>query len=139
MRSVLLTLFLLPLLAGCSRAPNLVPQSYDPPGATDTRDKEIALQPRSVFSFPEEDVFISNNFPGGRLLHVKKTAPGAYLGSIAPENEPINNSAWYAFSAWSSQQQTIRLTLEYTGGTHRYWPKWSTDKPPLDPIGIAPY
>ena len=134
MRTLLFYFLLCTVLTSCTRTPKLIPQSYDPPGATDTRDKEIVVQPRTVFSFPEEGVFISNDFEGGRLLDVQRTANGAYAGRISPENEPINNSAWYAFSTWSPQNQTIRLTLQYTGGVHRYWPKWSRDKTHWTPL-----
>ncbi|MBX2822957.1 MAG: hypothetical protein KTR29_24875 [Rhodothermaceae bacterium] len=121
-------LFIGVALIGCSTSPSLEPQSYDPPGATDTRDKEIAFQSRSVFAFQQEGVFFSNDFEGGRLLEVEKEANGIYSGQITPENHPINNSAWFAFNAWARQSMTIHITLRYSNGKHRYWPKTSTDR-----------
>ena len=129
-----ISLLFLFFLFSCNPTPTLVPQSYDPPGATDTRDKEIVFQARAQFSFAEDGVFFSNDFEGGRLVDVRRTAPGEYAGVIMPENLPINNSAWYAFNAWSMQKQTINLTLHYRGGAHRYWPKWSWDKTHWTPL-----
>lgn len=122
------------ILAGCSKTAELIPQSYDPPGATLTEDKDITFQPRAVFSFEGDGVFLSNDFAGGRLLDVQRNVQGVYTGHISPENEPINNSAWYAFSGWATQPQSIILTLNYSGGTHRYWPKKSIDKKQWTPF-----
>jgi len=122
------------VLMSCSSSPSLEPQSYDPPGSTDTRDKEVALQSRSVFAFEQEGVYFSNDFEAGRLIEVERDANGIYSGQITPENHPINNSAWFAFNAWARQTMTVHITLHYSNGVHRYWPKTSTDKVNWTPL-----
>ena len=134
MRPHLAFVLLLFFAAGCSKSPDLIPQPYDPPGSTLTEDKEITFQSREVFGFGGSGVFFSNDFAGGRLLEVEHTEGHAFSGHIRPENEPINNSAWYAFSAWSTTPRSVDLTLNYTGGTHRYWPKQSTNKVDWQPL-----
>ena len=122
------------ILMSCSTSPSLEPQSYDPPGSTDTRDKEVTLQSRAVFAFDQEGVFFSNDFEAGRLLEVEREANGIYSGRITPENHPINNSAWFAFNAWARQTMTVHITLNYSNGVHRYWPKTSRDKVNWTPL-----
>jgi cytosolic carboxypeptidase protein 6 len=46
---------------------------------------------------------------------------------IAPETQPINDSAWFAFKIRAAAPAPVRLILNYSGGTHRYRPKVSHD------------
>ena len=127
-------LFLVFLFVGCSGTPELAPQSYDPPGAVDTRDKPITRQVRQAYAFEEEGVYMTNDFAGSRLIEPERTGVGTYTATITPENAPINNSAWYAFKAWATGEQDIELTLRYVDGTHRYWPKVSRDGASWTPL-----
>lgn len=54
--------------------------------------------------------------------------------TITPENEPINNSPWYAFRASSESPMQINVLIKYVGGNHRYSPKMSTDGKLWQPI-----
>lgn len=47
--------------------------------------------------------------------------------TIRPENTPINDSPWYGFRVDPKQAGTLRVTLKYKDGTHRYDPKVSYD------------
>lgn len=44
---------------------------------------------------------------------------------IKPENKPINNSPWYAFTLASDKAQQVTVRIKYYGGEHRYAPKIS--------------
>jgi len=47
--------------------------------------------------------------------------------TITPENQPINNSPWYAFKVSSEAKRDIDVVINYVGGDHRYSPKKSVD------------
>ncbi len=122
------------LLTGCSEQEGNKPLSYDPPGSTDTRDKEISLQDRQTFAFESAGVFFSNDFAGGRLNAIEQKGEQNYTILIQPENAPINNSAWYAFKVWSAKPQCVQVELRYEDGRHRYIPKLSRDGETWQPI-----
>ncbi len=45
--------------------------------------------------------------------------------TIRPENTPINDSGWYGFRVDPKTTGTLRVTLKYEDGKHRYKPKLS--------------
>ncbi len=79
------------------------------------------------FESPNGDVWITSDFPGGRMKDCSQTSSDTFTVTIAPESFPINDSAWYAFQVHSQKPQTIRLLLHYVNGSHRYEPKISRD------------
>jgi cytosolic carboxypeptidase protein 6 len=116
------------LLAACSSAPGTagpvpVPLSYDPPGSTITTDRPVDAQPRRTIGFLDTDVWFSNEMEAGRLNDLYREDDTTFVAAVRPENAPINNSAWYAFKAWSGEQRTVVLRLTYDNGRHRYWPQ----------------
>ena len=70
---------------------------------------------------------VSIDFEGGALADCKQKGKAAVVLTIKPENEPINNSPWYAFKLESESLKVVDVKLEYQGGTHRYTPKLSVD------------
>jgi predicted deacylase len=72
-------------------------------------------------------ITFSSDFPGGRMSQCTQISDNTFAITIAPESDPINDSAWYAFRIQSAQPQTIRVLLHYVGGSHRYEPKTSRD------------
>jgi hypothetical protein len=62
------------------------------------------------------------SFPGGRLNACERLADGSIEVTIAPENEPINPSPWYAFDLTCDDCGPVTLQLAYDGGEHRYPP-----------------
>ena len=47
---------------------------------------------------------------------------------ITPESSGyINDSPWYAFKVEPNGADIARITVRYSGGHHRYWPKISAD------------
>jgi len=134
-----MTFLLLLVSLSCSLPHKSGPAPADPPAAFDTSDKPVRFQTRRTFSFENETTFFSNEFPGARLNEVSQTAPYHYEIEIAPENAPINNSAWFAFQVWSDREQSIQVTLTYRDGDHRYIPKLSGDGRswhPIDSLGF---
>ncbi len=104
--------------------------SYDPPGSTQTTDKPITRQNRRIVSFltgTNTRISFSTEFAGARLTDVLQTNDSTYTLMIAPENAPVNASAWFAFKIWASAPQRVNLTLKYAIARHRYIPKISTD------------
>lgn len=73
------------------------------------------------------DVRITSDFPGGRMTRCSQISDDTFAVTIAPESAPINDSAWYAFRVHCQHPQTIRILLQYVGGSHRYAPKISHD------------
>lgn len=83
-----------------------------------------AATPR-LFEFPSTGVTFDARFEGARLSDCRLDDSGEYRVLIRPENQPVNDSAWYAFRVWSEQPKCIDIRLTYEGGQHRYYPKLS--------------
>lgn len=96
---------------------------YDPPGAT-TETQELDKQHKRIIGAGSPMVFIYNEFDGARYSDFYHVNEDTFAVVIAPENTPINNSAWYAFHLWSEEEQVITLRLLYEDGEHRYHPKF---------------
>jgi murein tripeptide amidase MpaA len=130
--------------------PALKSTHYDPPGSTQTTDKPIFLMTKRTITIPSagaipsagvpsdslfsvertvlhpsshQRVYASNEFDGGRLHNFWQQDDSTFVALIAPENAPINSSAWYALKMWSDSARTITLHLHYREGKHRYRPK----------------
>lgn len=89
--------------------------------------ENVSLQTRRVFEFTEAGVRFNNQFPGARLNECFHTGDNQFQIVIRPENERINNSAWFAFQVVADKPRTIEVTLTYENGKHRYEPKVSRD------------
>lgn len=89
-----------------------------------------ALQP--VFAPGEACVAdgftVTDRFSGARRGECTVLSSNHVRLEILPEDEGyINNSPWYAFRIVPVTVNTAIVTLEYHGGSHRYWPKISHD------------
>ena len=81
----------------------------------------------------------SKQFDSARLNNFEKLNDSKVVAYITPENTPINNSTYYAFSIWSKVPRTFYLLFKYPKRyPHRYRPKikinnkWSL----IDTLGI---
>ncbi|MEE3373341.1 MAG: M14 family zinc carboxypeptidase [Planctomycetota bacterium] len=90
-------------------------------------DQQVVLQTQQIWRFESDTVQITNAFPGGRLNDCQRVAPFEYRLLIRPENQPVNNSAWYAFRIDARAAVTLTVHLAYEGGRHRYYPHLSPD------------
>jgi cytosolic carboxypeptidase protein 6 len=115
------------------------PLSYDPPGATDTRSRDIQYVTKRTFSFNERSLWVSNEFSGSRLNELVQLNDSTFSAIIRPENTPVNMSPWYAFKLWSQTRQHIHLRLMYEAGRHRYYPKISRDGRNWQPLDSASF
>jgi hypothetical protein len=107
------------LLLTCNQAPN-----YSFPVEVDTRTKEISVQEKKTWAFPEVGLTVDNEFDGARLNAVRQINDTSYTFIIEPENGPINPSPWYAMRFKSDRDQTISVRLTYPPNVHhRYFPK----------------
>ncbi|MEP1152361.1 MAG: M14 family metallopeptidase [Balneola sp.] len=113
-------------LLNCKSTEQFTGFSYDPPNVTDTQDKEVNPQYRRIIGTGEPTVWVSNKFEGARLNDFYALNDSTFEVYIEPENAPINNSPWYAFSIWSDTAQTVTLRLNYNNARHRYVPKISS-------------
>jgi hypothetical protein len=121
--NILLALvFTLPVYAQNQKA-----TTYNFPDSVDTSSREIQYQEKQVFSDEEGGVFATNNFPAARLNDFERVNGRFYNAKIYPENAPINNSAWYAFKIWSTEEKNIWVRFLYEDGNPRYIPKLSKD------------
>lgn len=66
-------------------------------------------------------------YPTANLSDCKILGDERFSVLLKAENTPINNSAWYGFYVKPKQAKTLRVVLNYEGGTHRYAPKISFD------------
>ncbi len=81
-----------------------------------------------------ESVSFKTDFSNARIDECKQLDKDHFLLIIKPENYPINNSPWYSFKVLSTEQQTIKVTLQYKQGKHRYKPKISDNKKTWRPL-----
>lgn len=89
-----------------------------------TLTKKINLPEKKVYELEELGVYASNKFDGARLNDFKKLNDSTAIVYIKPENEPINNSAYYAFKTWSKEPKDVYFKFEYPKNyKHRYIPK----------------
>ncbi|MEX0608119.1 MAG: M14 family metallopeptidase [Balneolaceae bacterium] len=121
-----LLLFLVPLLFfSCKSTEEFTGFSYDPEGVTNTVDKTIYPQSRRIIGVDSPKVWVSNEFEGARINDFYMINDSTFEVLIAPENAPINNSPWYAFSMWSDAARMADIQFRYNDARHRYIPKIS--------------
>lgn len=101
------------------------PDYKDYKNYVDTRSRNIEIQEKAVFEFPDMGISLRNDFPGGRLNGVKQENDSTLSILITPENYPVNMSPWYAFKIWAENERDIYIKLDYRQGSHRYIPKLS--------------
>jgi len=90
----------------------------------DTRTKKIATQVKKTYALNTMQIFASNQFYGAHLNGFEKVNDSTVKVIVAPENTPINNSAYYSFKAWSKETRTVYFQFSYPEGyQHRYPPK----------------
>ncbi len=87
----------------------------------------LGANKEAVERFEAHGVVVDRAFAGGAFATARAVSETEFELTIRPENVPINNSAWYAFRVTSEQPQTIRVTLRYRNGRHRYPPRVSRD------------
>ncbi len=116
-RVFLLLCFL--ILTGCKSL-----KTVDFKTPVDTSNKPIDNQVKQTYTLSEIGVYASNLFDGARLNGFEKKNDSTVTVIIKPENGPINNSAYYAFEAWSDSPKPFYFTFKYPKGyKHRYAPK----------------
>lgn len=127
------------LFIGCKSSEEFTGFSYDPEGVTETSTKEIEPQYKHTIGISSDGVWLSNEFKGARLNNFYKLNDSLYQAVIHPERSPVNNSPWYAFKAWANNDTTVWIQLAYQDGSHRYYPKLSSDGENWQPIKAANY
>ncbi|MEW4925125.1 M14 family metallopeptidase [Algibacter sp. 2305UL17-15] len=90
----------------------------------DTQSKPIEYQIKKTFELEDLGIYASNEFDGARLNGFEKLNDSTAKAIIAPENEPINHSAYYAFKVWSDTSKPFYIRFQYPEEhKHRYIPK----------------
>lgn len=123
----LVTLSLLMIGCGSTKL-----KTFEYPNPKDTFNHEIEYQDKKEYNI--DGVFADNQFDAARLNDFSKVNDSIYQVTILPENEPINDSPYYAFRIWSTKERKIDLKLNYPTSKHRYWPKISVDGKNWKPI-----
>lgn len=88
---------------------------------------KAAAHVRRAWSFSEDGVSFSDEFPQGRLNACERAGPLEYRLTLSPENTPINPSPWYAFKITSEKAQTIKLHFLLTAKGGVIHPRLSKD------------
>ena len=73
--------------------------------------QRVDQQTQRTWAFESDQVRFSNAFPGARLSDCQRLAPHEYRLVIRPENQPVNNSAWYAFRVDVQEAATLTVHL----------------------------
>lgn len=106
-------------LSGCINVKTVV---FKTP--VNTSSKPIHTQEKQTFNLKDVGVFVSNEFDAARLNGFEQINDSTAVVIINPENAPINNSAYYAFKAWSKSPRSFYFKFQYPKGyKHRYIPK----------------
>jgi len=95
--------------------------------AAETAPAKVVLQEHKKWEFKEDGVTFNNQFPGARVNECTRTGKDEFRILIKPENEPVNNSPWYAFQVIAKESKPITVHILCEGGTQRYLPKTSRD------------
>lgn len=99
-------------------------QSVSFKSPVNTKTRPIELQLKKTYELKKVGVYASNEFDGARLSDIQLENDSTAIVIITPENSPINNSGYYAFSTWSSTPKSFYFTFQYPKGyNHRYVPK----------------
>ena len=88
---------------------------------------KVPLQTQRVWDFNGGKVRFDCNFSSARLNGCKQVGEAEFKLAISPENEPINNSPWYAFKIAASETQVVTLDLVDTYSALRSRPWLSRD------------
>ncbi|WP_035479136.1 M14 family metallopeptidase [Gelidibacter mesophilus] len=107
------------VLSGCSAI-----KTVDFESLVDTTSKPIDFQIKKTYKLEDDGVYVSNEFTGARLNGFERKNDSTAIVIIKPENSPINNSAYYAFKAWSKNARSFYFEFNYPEYyKHRYMPK----------------
>ncbi|MCC9642272.1 M14-type cytosolic carboxypeptidase [Rhodopirellula sp. JC740] len=96
-------------------------------------DPSAEITPTLKFLSQDKEVSFETDFAGGKIDELVEYSGDDFEILIRPENEPINDSAWYAFRVSSTNPRHIKVRLRYEGGSHRYEPKISRDRVNWEP------
>lgn len=107
------------IIVGCTTVKTVEFETF-----VDTTSKPIDYQIKKTYELPNLELYASNDFDGARLNGLEQINDSTALVIINPENSPINNSAYYAFKAWSKTSKPLYFTFKYPENyKHRYIPK----------------
>ncbi|MEZ5514210.1 MAG: M14 family metallopeptidase [Steroidobacteraceae bacterium] len=87
-----------------------------------------------------DNVQFRDDFEAARLAGCRQRGTLEFELGVAPEDAPINPSAWYAFAIDARERMELTITLVYSHGRHRYTPKLRLpqgDWQRVEPIKIA--
>lgn len=119
-RHTILVLFIATIVTSCSGS-----RAVKFPDKVDTKDKPVVLQKKEIQYISDLGIYVSNDFPSARLNGAQVKNDSTLVVQILPENEPINNSAYFAFKTWGTADKSIYFEFQYPEGyKHRYVPKY---------------
>ena len=85
--------------------------------------------PTSAAVCASDTITVTSDFDGGAMASCAfSEETGELTIEIAPEDERINPSPWYAFRVYSEVAQPLQVRLRYGEFKHRYQPKLSLDR-----------
>lgn len=121
------TCICLAILASCDKPyePHKLTE-FEYPSKVDTNDRPIVAKENRQYT--AQGFTIDNLFDAARMNGFKELGTNQFEIQVNPENSPINMSPWYAFRIVGTESKTIDITLNYSNGRHRYWPKTSADR-----------
>lgn len=111
--------FIFLVLISCKSADTVDYEEY-----VDTTTRPIVLQKKQTYALKDLGVYASNDFDAARMNDFFKSNDSTAVLVVNPENQPINQSTYYAFKIWSDIPKTFYVAFEYPKGfKHRYIPK----------------
>ncbi len=98
----ILLLFSTLLFSGCFNIPQ------DEYNLNTERKRKVILQEKKTYTFEKDQLFVSNEFEGARLIDFYPNKDNSYTAVFEPENLTAF-TPWFAFKIWSPKEQNITI------------------------------
>ena len=97
-------LFVVLLSSGCSKIP------HDEYNLNTEHKRKVILQEKKTYSFDKDQLFVSNEFEGARLIDFYPNKDNTYTAVFEPENLTAY-TPWFAFKIWSPKEQNVTINV----------------------------
>ena len=103
-RISVLILFATIFCSGCSKIPK------DEYNLNTEHKRKVILQEKKTYNFEKDQLYVSNEFEGARLIDFYPNKDNTYTAVFEPENLTAY-TPWFAFKIWSPREQNVTINV----------------------------
>jgi hypothetical protein len=103
-RQHVIFLFTTLLFSGCFNIPE------DEYNLNTEHKRKVILQERKTYNFEKDQLYVSNEFEGARLIDFYPNKDNSYTAVFEPENLTAY-TPWFAFKIWSPKEQNVTINV----------------------------